>query len=320
MRRLGAFAPALVAIALLVTFARWSPQRYWISVAEQILIWGLFAMSLDLLVGYTGLPSLGHAAFFGVGAYAYALVATRATASLFVALPAAGIVAAVAALLIGMFSVRASGIFFLMLTLAFAQMLFALVFGWTEVTGGSDGLSSVPRPDLGIAGIDLSFSTSYYAFVAVVFVVCALALRWIVRSQFGLALAGVRENERRMRALGYDTTRLRLAAFVLAGGFAGVAGALLAGSDQFVSPSDVYATTSVTALVMVLVGGTGTLAGPVLGAAIVTILRLYVSSAPVIGDRWETLLGLLFVGTVLFARRGLLGVARRTLRPWPRSS
>src|SRR5438093_10795042 len=162
MRRSLPIVLIVAAAIVLVTFSRWSPERFWVSVAIQILISGLFAMSLDLLVGYGGMPSLGHAGFFGVGAYAFALVAKRATASVFVALPAAGVAAAIAALVIGVFSVRASGIFFLMLTLAFAQMLFALAFGWIPVTGGSDGLSSVPRPDLGLEGVNLFLTPNFY--------------------------------------------------------------------------------------------------------------------------------------------------------------
>jgi branched-chain amino acid transport system permease protein len=319
MRRAVPLALAAGGAAALLTFPLWSPERFWVSVVIDVLISGLLAMSLDLLVGYGGMPSLGHAAFFGTGAYAFALVAKRATASVLVALPAAALAAAVAAVVIGALSVRASGIFFLMLTLAFAQMLYALAFGWIPVTGGSDGLAGVPRPDLGIAGVNLFLTSNFYLYVATVFLLCAIALVAITRSSFGLSLAGVRENERRMRALGYDTTRIRLVAFVVAGAFAGIAGALRAAFDQFAAPQDVFVTTSVTALVMVLVGGAGTLAGPVLGAAIVVLLRTYLSSAPLVGERWETLLGLLFISTVLFFPRGLVGVVG-ALRVWPRSS
>ncbi len=303
----------LAGAVALQTFGRWSPERFWISVAMEMLIFALYAMSLDLLVGYAGLPSLGHAAFFGVGGYAFAIVAKRVSASVFVAFPAAVLAAALAALVIGTFSVRASGIFFLMLTLAFAQMLYALVFGWIPVTGGSDGISGVPRPDLGLEGFTLFLTPNYYGYVAAVFLASALALWWITRSSFGLALVGVRENARRMRALGHDTTRLKLIAFIVAGAFAGAAGSLEAGFNQFVSPGDVFVTMSVTALVMVLVGGAGTLLGPAVGAVVVIALRIWVSSAPVVGERWETLLGLLFVATVLLARQGIVGVARRML-------
>jgi branched-chain amino acid transport system permease protein len=315
-RSLAALA-ILVAVAL--TFPRWSPERFWISIATQMLISALFAMSLDVLVGYAGLPSLGHAAFFGTGAYAFAIVAKRVSASVALALPAAMVVAALAALAIGVFSVRASGIFFLMLTLAFAQMLYALAFGWIPLTGGSDGLTSVPRPEL-IGGANLFFSANFYVFVAAIVILCAVALRVVVTSRFGLALAGVRENERRMRALGYDTTRLKLGAFVVAGAFAGIAGALQASFDQFVAPGAVFVTTSVTALVMVLVGGAGTLIGPALGAIVVVFLNRFLTGVPGIGDWWQSVLGVLFIATVLFARDGLIGVLRRAMLRWPPSS
>jgi branched-chain amino acid transport system permease protein len=313
--RFAQIGALLVGSLLLLTFSRWSPERFWISVAIEMLIFALFAMSLDLLVGYAGLPSLGHAAFFGTAAYAYGIVARSVSASVLLALPAAALAAGLVALGIGVLSVRASGIFFLMLTLAFAQMLHALAFGWIPVTGGSDGYPGVPRPELGIAGFNLFPTQDYYVYVAAIFLLSAGLLTIVVRSRFGTVLVGVRENERRMRALGYDTFRLKLVAFVLAGTFAGVAGSLHAGFNQFVSPSDVFITTSVTVLVMVLVGGSGTLVGPAIGAAVVIFLRTMVSSHPLVGERWESLLGLLFIATVLVARHGILGLARGPFRP-----
>lgn len=304
-------ALALLATLAFLSFSYWSPQRFWISVAIEVLIFALFAMSLDLLVGYGGMPSLGHAAFFGAAAYSFALVGKNVSPHVLVVLPAGVAGAALAALLIGVLSVRASGIFFLMLTLAFAQILHALVFGWIPVTGGSDGISGVPRPEFGIAGVGLDRPQDYYLYVAFVFLACAAALWWIERSSFGLALLGVRDNERRLRALGYDTTRLKLIAFVLAGTFAGVAGTLQAGFARFVSPGDVFVTASLTALVMVLVGGAGTLVGPALGALVVVLLRTVVSGQPGIGERWEAFLGLLFIVVVLAARQGIVGIARR---------
>jgi branched-chain amino acid transport system permease protein len=304
-------AVALVAAVLIVSLPLWAPRPFWISFAMEVLIFALFAMSLDVLVGYAGLPSLGHAAFFGTAAYAFGIVAKTISPNVAVALPAGVLAAAVAAALIGFFSVRASGIFFLMLTLAFAQMLHALAFGWIPVTGGSDGYAGVPRPDLAIAGFSLFLNRNYYVYVAVVVLLCGALLWRISRSSLGLALVGIRENERRMRALGYDSFRLKLLAFVLAGAFAGVAGTLHAGFNQFVSPADVFVTTSVTALVMVLVGGSGTLLGPAIGATVVIFLRTFISSQPVIGERWESLLGALFIVTVLVARRGIVGAVQR---------
>ena len=310
MRRAAAYLAIVVAVALLATFSRWSPERFWVSVAIQILISGLFAMSLDVLVGYAGLPSLGHAAFFGVGAYAYALLAKRITPMFFVALPGAALAAALAALAIGLFSVRASGIFFLMLTLAFAQMLYALAFGWIPVTGGSDGLSGVPRPDLGVAGTNLFLTVNFYIFVAVVFLLSVFLLRVVVTSRFGLALAGVRENERRMRALGYDTARVKLATNASEG----------CSTSSEVVPSWRSRPSTITPMRSASAAASWK-SWVTSSAGSASSARTFLSDQPLIGARWETILGLLFIATVLFARRGLIGVARATRRrAWLRSS
>lgn len=306
----AAGAAAIAAAALLVTFPQWSASfewsRYVVSIVRDTLIFAIFALSLNLLVGYAGMPSLGHAAFFGAGAYAAGITSQRlSTESLVVTMGAAALVAALLALVIGFFSVRAAGIFFLMLTLAFAQMVFAIAFQWTDLTGGSNGFSGVRRPEL--AGLDLSSADALYALVVVVFVLVALLVWRVVRSPYGRALVGIRENERRMRALGYDTRTLKLSAFVLAGALAGVAGALSAYAFRFVSPNDVGIGTSVTAFLMVLIGGAGTLLGPVIGAAVVIYIeRVLSSSIPY----WQTVLGVVFVLFVLLARQGIAGLAR----------
>ena len=301
---------AALAVALL-TFPYWSSgwesSRFATTVLRDMLVYATFALSLDLLIGHAGMPSLGHAAFFGAGAYAAGIAGQRlGTDQLAVTLGAAILVAAALALLIGALVVRSAGIFFLMLTLAFAQMVFAIAFQWTDVTGGSNGFPGVRRPAIG--ELDLAAPDRMYMLVVVVFLAVALLLWRISRSTYGRALVGVRENERRMRALGYDTTRLRLSAFVLAGALAGVAGALAAYSTRFVSPSDAGIGTSVTAFVMVLIGGAGTILGPVLGAAVVLYIeRILSSSIPYS----QTVLGLLFIAFVLLARQGIVGLARR---------
>jgi len=310
MRRVATWLAIAVAAAGLVAFpywsAGWESSRFATTVLRDILVFAIFALSLDLLVGFAGMPSLGHAAFFGAGAYAAGIASQRlATSELAVTLAAAAASAALLALVIGALVVRTAGIFFLMLTLAFAQIVFAIAFQWTSVTGGSNGLAGVGRPDL--FGIDLSSSERIYVLVAVAFLAIALGLRAIVHSPYGRALVGVRENERRMRALGYDTTRLRLSAFVLAGTVAGIAGALSAYSLRFVSAQDVGIGTSIRGFVMVLIGGAGTLVGPVLGAAIVTYIERVLSSATPVA---ETVLGLVFIGFVLLARQGLVGIGR----------
>ncbi len=303
-------AAAVIAVAGLLTFPEWSSglegSRYWVSIVRDVLVFAVYALSLDLLVGRAGMPSLGHAAFYGSGAYAAAIAAERlATDELVVTLGAAILVAALLALVIGFLSVRASGIFFLMLTLAFAQMVFALAFQWTDVTGGSNGFSGVRRRTA--FGLDLNPADALYRGVVVIFAMVTLLLWWIQRSHYGRALIGVRENERRMRALGYDTVRLRLSAFVLAGALAGVAGALSTWSFRIVSSNDVGLGRSIEAFVMVLIGGAGTLLGPIVGAGVVVYIDRVLSSSIAFS---QTVLGLVFVVFVLGARQGIVGSLR----------
>ena len=307
-------AAAVLAVWIaLVTFPEWSvaweSSRFAAGIIRQVLIFAIFASSLNLLVGYAGLPSLGHAAFFGGGAYAAAIAAQRlGTDELVVSLGAAVGAAALLALVVGFLAVRALGIFFLMLTLALAQMVFAIAFQATDLTGGSNGFSGVHRPVL--FGVDLAAASDLYILVCVVALGVALLLWRIATSSYGRALVGVRENERRMRALGYDTRTLKLSAFVLAGALAGVAGALSAYEFRFVSPNDVALGTSVAGFVMVLVGGAGTLVGPIVGAAVVlTIERVLPAQVPA-----QLVLGAVFIAFVVFARQGIVGAVRRAVR------
>jgi len=307
-------AAAVLAVWIaLVTFPEWSgaweSSRFVAGIIRQVLIFAIFASSLNLLVGYAGQPSLGHAAFFGGGAYAAAIAAQRlGTDELVVSLGAAVGAAALLALVVGFLAVRALGIFFLMLTLALAQMVFAIAFQATDLTGGSNGFSGVHRPVL--FGVDLAAASDLYILVCVVALGVALLLWRIATSSYGRALVGVRENERRMRALGYDTRTLKLSAFVLAGALAGVAGALSAYEFRFVSPNDVALGTSVAGFVMVLVGGAGTLVGPIVGAAVVlSIERVLPAQVPA-----QLVLGAVFIAFVVFARQGIVGAVRRAVR------
>ncbi len=310
MKRVILWIVALVAAALLITFPIWSSawesSRYATTILRDMLVLAIFALSLDLLVGSSGLPSLGHAAFFGGGAYAAAIAMQRLDSDdLLVGLAAAVVVSMLLALVIGMFAVRAAGIFFLMLTLAFAQLVFNIAFQATDLTGGSNGFSGVHRPTF--LGMDFNGADALFELVATVFVL-VLILLWRVRSSsYGRALVGLRENERRMRAMGYNTTRLKLSAFVFAGAIAGIAGALSAFALRFVSTNDVSVTRSIEAFVSVLVGGSGSLLGPAIGAAVVLYIeRVLPSSIPFA----ETVLGLVFIVFVIAARQGIVGLAR----------
>ena len=302
---------ALLALAAaLATIPLWAP-RFWIYSGTQALIFAIFAMSLDLLLGYAGLASFGHAAFYGVGAYACALLALRHVDGLLPLLLVGALASAAVAVPIGALSLRTTGIYFLMLTLAFAQMLWGLAVNWTSLTRGTDGLIGIPRPTLPGAdalGFTLYERGPFFIVCLVIAVLVFLLLEALTRSPFGRTLEGIRENERRMRALGYPTFRYRLAVFVVAGAIAGVAGSLAAMSNGYATPDLLYWTGSGLVLVAVVVGGSRSLIGPVLGAFLVLVAQLGLSTFV---DRWELLLGSLFIAFVLFLPRGLVGLVRR---------
>ena len=321
---LGRSIPGLAVLAALLAFPLVSPSVYVQNVLTEVLIYGIFAMSLDLLIGFTGLTSFGHAAFFGVGAYAAGIVAMRFGDSIWATLPAGLLAAGLLAVPMGALAIRSLGIYFLMLTLAFSQMVYAAAWKWTWLTGGSNGLAGIPRPDLGLAGFEFSSSRAFYYLVLVFFLGSYFLLRWIVASPLGHSFVGVRENESRMRAIGYNTWAVKLAAFVIAGVFGGLAGVLFSYYNGFVSPHDVYWTTSGLAMIMVIIGGAGTLIGPVLGAGLILVLQNIVSSQT---ERWPLIMGLTFILFVLVARRGIaglyhdtVGLARRAGRTTPSPS
>ncbi|MBE7554676.1 MAG: branched-chain amino acid ABC transporter permease [Anaerolineales bacterium] len=290
-------------------------RSYFLSLAIEVLIFAIFAMSLDLLLGYTGLPSFGHAAFYGFGAYLLAYTTSRSelalnlTNNLLLTIPLVMLGTALLALVIGFFALRTSGIYFLMVTLAFAQMLFSIAIGWSEVSGGSDGLPGVPRPALGLGPLSYTFDTreSYYYLVLAFFLLAWWVLRRIVSSPFGWALRGIRENEQRMAALGYRTFDFKMAAFVIAGAFAGLAGALIVHFFGIASPDNLYWTTSGEVIISLIIGGTGTLTGPIFGAAIERLLPNFASTYL---DRWQTVMGVVFILFVMFAPQGVAGLLR----------
>lgn len=294
---------AWVLVALALALLPLAHVRYLTTTATEILIYALFAMSLGLLVGYAGLVSLGHAAFFGTAAYTVGLVSTRVSPAVLLTLPAGVAMGTLAALVIGVFALRATGVYFLMLTLAFAQMAYAVAHQWSWLTGGTNGLSGIPRPTF--PGADLGGVLPFYYLVLGTVGGAAAVLGRVIASPFGAALIGVRENEPRMRAMGFDTFRLKLAAFALAGAAAALSGVLYAYYNGFVSPDELYWTRSGEVLVMVLLGGAGTLAGPAVGAAVVLILQNLASSFTA---RWTMVLGAAFILVVLVAPRGLAGL------------
>ncbi len=301
----------LALLGALASLPLWAP-RFWIYVGTQALIFAIFAMSLDLLLGYAGMASFGHAAFYGIGAYACAELTLHHQVDLVPLLIGGAVAAALAAIPIGALALRSTGIYFLMLTLAFAQMLWGLAVNWTAVTRGTDGLIGIPRPDLpGLDHFDFTFAERgpFYLLVLIVAAICFLILDALVRSPFGRTLEGIRENEPRMRALGYPTFRYRLGAFVAAAAVAGIAGALAAMNNGYATPDLLYWTVSGLVLVAVVIGGARSLIGPALGAFFVLIVQLIISSYT---ERWELILGAVFIGFVLFIPGGLAGLVRRS--------
>jgi len=280
---------------------------YQLGLLTKMLILALFAMSLDLILGYAGLPSLGHAAYFGVGAYTVALLALRVRDNFWLDFGAGVAAATVTAALFGLLALRAQGSYLLMITLALAQVVWGIAFGWRWLTGGDDGLPGVPRPASGLPW-SLADGLRFYYFVLVMFVVAGAALWLIVSSPFGRALRGIRESERRMEVLGYNTWLHKYVAFVLAGTFAGVAGNLFVYYNGFVSPAYLSIVFSAMALIMVILGGAGTLLGPALGSAVIVFLENAISATT---QRWLLVLGIIYVAVTLFAPSGLIGLVRR---------
>jgi branched-chain amino acid transport system permease protein len=294
------------AVALVAVMAPFLPS-YPLTLVTQVAIMAVLAMSLDVLLGYTGLPSLGHAAYFGVAAYAVGILSTERQAGFVTCLLAGLLLAALTAAVFGLVAIRATGTYFLMITLALGMVVWGLAFRWVSMTKGDNGIAGVPRPDPGLPW-NLNAPLPFFYFALAAAALAWIALGTLARSPFGLTLKGIRESETRMRALGYDVWLHKYLAFVIAGLFAGFAGVLWAYYNGFVSPVDVQLVTSVETLLMVALGGPGTLAGPALGAAVIVFLKNFVS---VYTKRWLLILGAVYIGVILFAPRGVLGAFRR---------
>jgi branched-chain amino acid transport system permease protein len=301
----------VVLLALLVA-APLVLDDYRVFLLTEIVIFGLFAASLDLLIGYAGLPSLGHAGYLGVGAYAAGLVALHETRNVFAQIGVATVAAAVVALLTGILAVRARGIYFLMLTLAFGQLLWELALNWTRVTGGSNGLFGIPQPALGTTDRALRGNDRFYWYALAVFLVGYGLLRMIVASPFGRALGAIRENEGRMSSLGYNVPLYKLTAFTIAGAVAGYAGALFLQQPKYFSPEGMSFEVSALAVVALIVGGQRSLLGPVLGAAFVYVIRDQLAS--VLAEHWRLVLGAVFVLVVYLLPGGFVAAGRAARR------
>jgi len=297
-------APPIVILLLLIA-APSMLDRVATSLISQILIYGLLAMSLDLIFGYTGMWSFCHAAIFGVAGYTVGLLIRYCSINNFWLLAPAGLFAAVlTSLIFGFLALRARTVYFLLITFALGQLIYGMTIKFNKITGGSDGLPDIPYPDLGL-GFSFTHTQMYY-FILIIFVLSVFILYRIIKSPFGQSLQGIRESETRMRALGYKVWLHRYIAFVISGFFAGVAGILYAHFSGLMTPDNTGFAASGLVMIMIIIGGSGTLWGALIGSIVIFVLEFYVSGFST--DRWPIVLGACFVVAVMFARRGIFPV------------
>lgn len=309
-----AWLPHVIVAALVVAlwFLPGYAPYFYIFVATEILVLGLFAAGFNVVFGQTGMLSLGHAAFFGIGCYATAMLLLHLETPLLVALAAAALAGGVLALVIGFFCVRLTEVYFTMLTLAFGMMVYSVAQQWRSVTGGSDGITGFPLGELGLGlGLPLADPAVFYR-VALVVVVLAGAVLYVIRiSPFGLVLRALAENPERVAFTGIPVRRYRLYSFTISGVFSGLAGGLFAPFNRVASPVMVHWSTSAEPVLMSILGGAGTFLGPFVGAALFVLLEIWITSFT---DRWMLFVGIVLALMVMYLRRGLLGTALVRLR------
>ncbi len=305
MKRL-ALATALVVLA---TVPLWVGSTYYVNIASQILFYAVFALAVNVLAGYAGLVSLGHAGLFGIAAYAAAKIMTSGHGHLAVAAGALAVTLAAAAVF-AVLALRGTGLGFVMITVALGQIVWGVAYRWISLTNGDNGITISGRPSP--FGLSLASPRGFYWATLAVFLLAVASMAVFVASPFGASVRGTRDQPRRMNALGYHVWMIRFLAFVLSGFWTGVAGLLYLYYNQFVSPQAVTLTASAEALLMVISGGTATLLGPITGAALVVVMK-NVASAYI--ERWNFVLGAIFVAIVVFMPEGLVpGVARLVRR------
>jgi branched-chain amino acid transport system permease protein len=300
-----------VVIAALIAVPYAIRETYYVNIASQILLYAIFALGLNVLVGYAGLVSLGHAGLFGVAAYvaAYLLAAGYGHAFAILAALAGGLIATAG---FAALALRATGISFIMITLALGEIIWGLAYRWISLTNGDNGISVATRP--APFGLPLTSARSFYDATLIVFLLAVAGCAIFVRSPFGAALCGTRDQPRRMNALGYHVWMIRFGAFMFSGLLASVAGILFVYYNEFISPQALALTASAEGLLMVISGGAGTLIGPVVGAALVVIVKNVVSAYV---TRWNFMLGAIFVAIVVFMPEGLVpGAVRLTRSAW----
>jgi branched-chain amino acid transport system permease protein len=282
-------------------------SAYWVGLLTQVVILGILAMSLDLLIGYTGLPSLGHAGFFGVAAYGVGILSTTYQAGVVTSIAGGFVAGTGLAALFGLIVSHVRDVYFLMITMALGMVLWGLSFRWIPVTGGDNGISGIPRLEA-LLGLPATGPIPFYYLALVVFAVCIVLMMVLVKSPFGLTLQGIREHEPRMRSLGFNTWLHGYLSYVCAGAFASVAGIMWAYYNGFVSPTYLDLTASSELFLMVTLGGPATLVGPVIGAGAIVILKNVMSAYTA---RWLLILGIVYIVTILWAPQGLWNLGKR---------
>lgn len=297
-----------IALALLLTVPIWVPNSYYVNICSQILIWAVFALGLNVLVGYAGLVSLGQSGLFGIACYTAAYLVSIGTPHFEAGLAAIGL-AIVTSAVFAVLSLRTTGISFLMITLALGEILWGIAYRWVSVTGGDNGISVNTRPTP--FGISLASPSAFYYSTLIIFLVVVAAMYVFVESPFGISLRGTRDQARRMTTLGYNVWLIRFLAFMFSGLIAGVAGLQFFYYEKFVSPYVLSLSTSATVLLMVISGGVATLLGPIVGAALVIVMQ-YVVSAYI--QQWNLVLGAIFVAIILFMPEGLVPGSLRLWR------
>ena len=300
--RLVAVVLVAAALALQPLIALATGNGFLLVISTRIVIMAIAAVSLNLILGYGGMVSFGHAAYLGIGGYAVGILAQSGIYSGFVQWPVAILASAAFALVIGILSLRTRGVYFIMITLAFAQMIYYVASGLDDY-GGDDGLTIYRRSQFGL--LDLSNKVVFYYLCLALLAVTVFVIWRLVNSRFGLVIQGARSNDRRMQALGFPTYRYRVVAFVIAGTICGLAGALLANHTDFISPAAMHWMRSGDLIVMVILGGVRSLFGPVFGAIALLVLEEVLSE---ITEYWQIILGPLFLLVVLYARRGIDGM------------
>jgi branched-chain amino acid transport system permease protein len=301
-KRLFYFSPYIIVSIIFVILPPVSPT-YLQSMMTKVLIFALFAASLNIIMGYTGLLSLGHATYFGVGGYIVGIFITKCgIESFWIILPCTILIAAFTAAILGIIALRTSRIYFLLVTFALSMLIFSIAVKWYELTQGTDGFPGLQRPDLGLPWLRWD-TTSFYFFVLLASAICFYLIHRIIKSPFGHVLQGIRESELRMRTLGFNTWLYKYIAFIIAGVFAGIAGMFFAYHNGYISPVNLGVLYSGLVMLICIIGGLGTLWGPVIGALVIILVEYF--SSLFVPERWPLILGSVFILAVIFLRGGI---------------